>query len=299
MAILSVEFCVVNVREFSDAPQIAGVRGNLLEVETPYSFVYAWPKSPKEDGQVVAKFLIRRGIVKALDRIIEEAETELILISAFIKPNDDTKSVLEKAKAKSIHVVYGKKELKRSEQAFFSSLGVYPTFRKELHAKCYLNENEALITSMNLYEFSQENNDEMGILISKDNEEDRQLYDAIYDQAVRWKNTSTKQRGRPQDRPKSVVRKTKSKQIPRLSKELELANGFCIQCRTQLPFKPEDPKPFCYSCYTSWGKTADVERRERNCHACGKRHATSMSRPLCRACFRKYKSIFQAPVVSI
>ena len=26
-------------------------------------------------------------------------------------------------------------------------------FRRNLHAKCYLNEKEALLTSMNLYEF--------------------------------------------------------------------------------------------------------------------------------------------------
>ena len=40
--------------------------------------------------------------------------------------------------------------------------------RKNLHAKCYLNEKEALLTSMNLYEYSQEHNDEMGILVSVD-----------------------------------------------------------------------------------------------------------------------------------
>ncbi len=41
------------------------------------------------------------------------------------------------------------------------------SFCKNLHAKCYLNESECIISSLNLYEFSQINNNEMGILIRK------------------------------------------------------------------------------------------------------------------------------------
>ncbi len=35
-----------------------------------------------------------------------------------------------------------------------------------LHAKCYMNESEAIVTSLNLYEFSQVNNIEMGFYIN-------------------------------------------------------------------------------------------------------------------------------------
>jgi phosphatidylserine/phosphatidylglycerophosphate/cardiolipin synthase-like enzyme len=50
-------------------------------------------------------------------------------------------------------------------------------FSKNLHAKCYLNEDKMIIASMNLYEFSQQNNREMGILIDTSNEHDKQVYD--------------------------------------------------------------------------------------------------------------------------
>ena len=46
------------------------------------------------------------------------------------------------------------------------------SFCNNLHAKCYLNENKALLTSMNLYEFSQVNNNEMGILVTRDEDDD-------------------------------------------------------------------------------------------------------------------------------
>ena len=57
------------------------------------------------------------------------------------------------------------------------------SFCKNLHAKCYLNENEALLTSMNLYEFSQINNNEMGILVSR--EEEPGLYNDILQESMR------------------------------------------------------------------------------------------------------------------
>lgn len=57
------------------------------------------------------------------------------------------------------------------------------SFCENLHAKCYVNEREAIVTSMNLYEFSQVNNHEMGIYVTK--ADDPQLYEEIYTEARR------------------------------------------------------------------------------------------------------------------
>lgn len=57
------------------------------------------------------------------------------------------------------------------------------SFCKNLHAKCYLNEESCIVSSLNLYEFSQVNNNEMGILISKD--EDAQVFKDAYEEAQR------------------------------------------------------------------------------------------------------------------
>lgn len=46
-----------------------------------------------------------------------------------------------------------------------------------------MNENMCIVTSLNLYEFSQVNNNEMGILILRD--EDGQLYKDAYEEAQR------------------------------------------------------------------------------------------------------------------
>lgn len=54
---------------------------------------------------------------------------------------------------------------------------------KNLHAKCYLNESECIISSLNLYEFSQVNNNEMGISIRK--YEDDDVFKDAYEEAQR------------------------------------------------------------------------------------------------------------------
>ena len=59
----------------------------------------------------------------------------------------------------------------------------YTSYCKNLHAKCYLNEELCIITSLNLYEFSQINNNEMGVLIQRS--EDPELYKEAYEEAQR------------------------------------------------------------------------------------------------------------------
>ena len=135
----------------------------------------------------MATFLTTEDIVSHLHRIIEQAAEELILISPYIKVDDKTKRLLENTKrGTDIHVLYGKSQSERNlgnVKTSFDLPGITVSFLKDLHAKCYLNEKEALVTSMNLHEFSQEHNDEMGILVSK--REDSVLYEAIYQDAKR------------------------------------------------------------------------------------------------------------------
>ena len=58
------------------------------------------------------------------------------------------------------------------------------SFCEHLHAKCYMNEKAALLTSMNLYEFSQRNNEEMGILVAAEGP-DSELYERIKEESQR------------------------------------------------------------------------------------------------------------------
>ena len=94
----------------------------------------------------MAEFLITKGITYHLDKIIAEAKRELVLISPYIKADDATKDLLkDKTRATSINVIYGKKELTTNEKEFFDRHSIKTTFIKNLHAKCYLNEDPCAV----------------------------------------------------------------------------------------------------------------------------------------------------------
>lgn len=134
----------------------------------------------------MAKFLNTSGTNYFLEELIKDAKDRVILISPFLKLNDRIKELLvDKDRLKiDVRIVYGKSELQPAEIEWLRSLQyVRTSFCKNLHAKCYLSEELCIITSLNLYEFSQVNNNEMGILVRRS--EDTQLYKDAYEEAQR------------------------------------------------------------------------------------------------------------------
>src|SRR3546814_12281727 len=76
-------------------------------------------------------------------------------------------------------MVYGKSELQPLEISWLrEQTYIRTSFCKNLHAKCYLNEELCIVTRLNPYEFSQVNNNEMGILIKRSY--DAELYRDAY-----------------------------------------------------------------------------------------------------------------------
>lgn len=125
----------------------------------------------------MATFLDTNATSHYLSNLVKNAKDKLVIVSPLLKLNDRIKDLLkEQDRMKiDIRVVFGKSELAPQEMNWLHGLeSVRTSFSKDLHAKCYLNEYEAIITSMNLYEFSQVNNIEMGIHFSLD--EDAGLY---------------------------------------------------------------------------------------------------------------------------
>lgn len=134
----------------------------------------------------MAKFLNTSATNYHLEELIKGARDRLILISPFLKLNDRIKELLaDKDRLKiDVRIVYGKSELAPAEIDWLKGLTfVRTSFCKNLHAKCYLSEEACIVTSLNLYEFSMVNNNEMGVLIRR--AEDVELYRDAYDEAQR------------------------------------------------------------------------------------------------------------------
>lgn len=232
----------------------------------------------------MAKFLDTTGISYHLEQTIKNANERLVLISPFLKINDRIKELLEdKDRLKiDIRVIYGKNELQPEENNWLRSMNsIRSSFCKNLHAKCYMNEKEALITSMNLYEFSQANNNEMGIHVSKDN--DGQLYSDIDQEAKRLIRIS--------EELKVSVEKVMKNDKKQDKKKKEIKNkeeGHCIRCNKSIELDPLTP--YCKDCYNAWKKYKDEEYEEKFCHICGKKEQTTKLKPTCYPCYKSNKN---------
>lgn len=134
----------------------------------------------------MAKFLNTTGVSYRLEELIKNTKDRLILISPYLQFHNRIRDHIQNLniQKKDIRIVYRESKLQLEESNWLETqIGVRTSVCSTLHAKCYLNESEAIVTSMNLYSFSQQNNDEMGIYVTK--EDDPDLYNDIYTEALR------------------------------------------------------------------------------------------------------------------
>lgn len=141
----------------------------------------------------MAKFLNTKKSVSEIEDLIRDAGQTLILISPYLKLSKDFKELLSyrNSKDKITTVIFGKVQLNPDEMKFLESLQfVILKYKDDLHAKCYLNDEKMIITSLNLYDFSMNNNKEMGVLIERTNPNDKELFDEAYKE-VDYINTTS------------------------------------------------------------------------------------------------------------
>ena len=127
----------------------------------------------------MAKYLDTSHISSELMELLKEAKEKIILVTFSVQVNTQ---IQERLKTKSkigtlseITLIYGNTKPKKSELQWMSEIDDLKVWKKKnLHAKCYINEKKAIICSMNLYDYSQTTNVEMGFLITK--EEDPEAY---------------------------------------------------------------------------------------------------------------------------
>lgn len=237
----------------------------------------------------MAKFLNTTGISYYLEELIKGTKDRLILISPYLQFSDRIKEHLTNLniQKRDIRILYRENKLQVDENYWLESqIGIRTSLCKNLHAKCYLNENEAIITSMNLYEFSERKNNEMGIYISK--EDDSDLYSAALEEAQRLLTVS--------DEIRITVKKVTSDTTPRSEKKASDSGnqgGFCIRTGVAIPFNVE--KPMCYDAFKTWSKYSDPEYPEKFCHFSGEpsHGETSVSKPILKKNWKKSKEIFE------
>ncbi|HWZ21619.1 MAG TPA: phospholipase D family protein [Cytophagaceae bacterium] len=236
----------------------------------------------------MSKYLRTSGISSGIDDLIREAKERLYIISPYLKLSDNVKELLnDKEREKvEVRIIFGKQELNPTEMSYLQKLKyVRLYFSKNLHAKCYLNEKKMIITSMNLYEFSQQHNKEMGILIDREDENDKKVYDDAWKDIESILNNADdfsyieapKSNGKTEVDSKKVTSKSQ--------------NGYCIRTGEEIPFNIE--KPMSYEAFKSWNKYKDKEYSEKFCHFSGEHShgETSVGKPVLNKYWKKAQEI--------
>lgn len=234
----------------------------------------------------MAEFLTTIGVCDRLERIIEEAEEKLVLVSPYVQFSPTFLERLKGAERRGVKItlIYGKEELKTGERDKLNdvrrlSLRFYPN----LHAKCYYNEKQMIITSMNLYDFSERTNREMGVLVHKD--ADSSIYNAAVKEVESIRDSSEDKRRSSLAGMGKAFMSVANALVDEIDGASTSRKGFCIRCSRRIDLNSD--KPLCVECYGKWSAHKNPTYGEHCCHGCGKTTKTSMSRPLCRDCYKK------------
>jgi hypothetical protein len=126
-------------------------------------------------------FLTTTGLNHYLEELLKNAKEKIILISPYIQLQRDVRKLLaiKKGAGLEINIVCRTSLLRENLADVSTRVFDCPT----LHAKCYMNENEAIISSLNLYEFSQINNVEMGFHVTNSCD-DEKVFERIKTEAT-------------------------------------------------------------------------------------------------------------------
>jgi hypothetical protein len=246
----------------------------------------------------MVKFLNTSKAYAEIEDIVNKARNKLVLISPYIKIPEPLYERLKYADGKSVKitVVCRKDDLKadvRNELEQLKNLEL--RFLESLHAKCFFNEESMVITSLNLHEYSQQHNREMGVLLRL--KADQDIFREAQAEAEFIVNSAEEYKLR---RPvlSGAAKMAKSlldsaiKDEPKRPKSSSYSykprtrqKGSCIRCGANI--RHDLDKPYCPDCFSEWSVYENPDYEESRCHTCGRRARTTIEKPQCRSCYNK------------
>jgi hypothetical protein len=227
----------------------------------------------------MAKFLNTTGISHQLEKLIQNTKKQLILVSPYLQVNERIKQLIKSiaSQNKDIAIIYRADKVRPDDFNWITSQAGVKAYRSNnLHAKCYINDDEAIITSMNLYSHSQENNHEMGVYILKS--ADEELFNDTMKEVKYLLSISDEEK------------KTVEKSINGSSKQ---PTGYCIRTGVPMPFNIK--RPMCSEAYRKWEEYSNEDYPEKYCHFSGEQShgETSKKQPVLSKNWKKAKDIFK------
>ncbi|HEX8453522.1 MAG TPA: phospholipase D-like domain-containing protein [Longimicrobium sp.] len=233
------------------------------------------------------EFLTAKRAVADIEGIIKDARDHLYLVSAYFKVSETFMNRLRGASRYQVPITFVARE-GATNSAEVEKLLTVPNLSlytlKNLHAKCYLNEQRLVIASLNLYEES-EKNWEMGVRFDAD----ERVYAETLEEVKNIVSVATRISAIPVPSVSAVPAKVSSppkqgQTVARAARDGSYKRkGACIRCGDDIAYNPD--APLCRDCWTIWAEFKNPDYPEHYCHDCGRKAKTSMSYPRCKPCF--------------
>ncbi len=253
----------------------------------------------------MAEALDTQALNLEIHDLFTHAKTRLFIISPYLSIYPNLRKIIEDADNRGVNivVVYRKVDDNSDVIEWLSSLKhIYLGHSENLHAKYYAEDRVAIIASMNLYQYSQVNNEELGMIFD-DKKDASSFYNAFFfvqkivehsepvyatikceffenkKLVSKIPDVKFKQLAEPinnYQKPESIEGTISEKEEPKIE-------GFCIRCGKKLASDSE--VYYCEVCYSRWKQYNNPNYQEKYCHICGKPTQTSAYRPVCKECF--------------
>lgn len=177
---------------------------------------------------------------------------------------------------------------------------------QNLHAKVYWSQGHAIVTSMNLYRYSESHSHELAVIFS-----DRKSVSSMRESVDKWWKDAkvvsvmdlASRAGGKTSAPSSKAFSPTSKasasfnMTDRPATTSASSKGFCIRCENRKSFDKDNP--LCNSCLrerNDWNKPPAREEEQKHCHRCGMPNLTAKGKlpsfafPLCKECYATVKA---------
>lgn len=248
------------------------------------------------------------AVPSAVLELIRSAQKHIVLVSPYNSfwghLKDEIRLAIQQRRVRVVAFYNPREHMRGDGMDWLHGEGAEVYRVNYLHAKLYLNESSAILTSMNLTEGSSKSSLETGMLVTGRGE----TYNALLEYTTRLTKLgdrvdSTSADGSPSE--KSMAQESSSARsdsvvetllrngegIPRTALKTARAwftRGRCIRCQKIIPFDADNP--LCEADYQTWNLYKNRGYLEQFCHKCGKQSPTTYAKPLCPSCYSNPRS---------
>lgn len=228
-----------------------------------------------------AELLTDGAIYSKMRELISSAQESLIIVSPYVGPTGDfLRQVIAAAKrGVQVLVLFRREKLPEYRNSEWLNqmlaAGVTLATIDRLHSKIYSTESGTLVTSMNFTSTSGENSFEVGVYFESDHALTEKV-DRYFEELDSHTELVT-----PGASAVSFHKGLRGRRSP--PKATAPTGGHCIRCGTDIALNAA--RPYCVKHYEQWAKYKDPDYQDKVCHACGRPHAATMRKPLCRSCY--------------